>query len=90
MEGITLAILGDFVVKFGSTGVLMIGLWAFLTRKIIPEKSHEEALEIERKASEQAARIISTELCEKLSEGVRKGMANGIAEGYLKINGGDV
>lgn len=81
-----LAEFASIVSGLGSTGVLIVGIWAFLTRKIVPEKSHEEALDIERKASERAAEIIGKELCEKLSEGVQKGIAQGIAEGYLKVN----
>ena len=64
-------------------------VWAFFTRKIISEKSHEEAIQIERIASEQAAKIISTEICERIETGLSSAIEQGIVKGYLKINGGD-
>jgi len=83
-----LAQLVSLVSGLGTTGVLIVIVWAFLTRKIVPEKSHEEALEIERIASEQAAKIISTEICERIETGLSSAIEQGIVRGYLKINGG--
>jgi hypothetical protein len=71
----------------GTTGVLIVIVWAFFTRKIISEKSHEEALQIERIASEQAAKIASKEICDKIEDGVARGIERGIVRGILKING---
>lgn len=82
-----LAQLASLISGLGTTGVLIVVVWAFLTRKIIPEKSHVEALEIERIASERASKIISKELCEKIEAGVAAGIERGIVRGHLKING---
>lgn len=79
--------LASIISGLGTTGVLIVGIWAFLTRKIVPEKSHIEALEIERIASERASKIISKELCEKIESGVASGIERGIVRGHLKING---
>jgi len=80
--------LASLISGLGTTGVLIVVVWAFLTRKVIPEKSHEEALEIERIASERASKIASQEICEKIEEGVAKGIERGLVKGILKINGG--
>jgi hypothetical protein len=86
MEEITLAVIGDFVTKLGATGVLIVGLWAFLRGFVWPKNMVEKTLEAQQKAAEQSAIIIAKTINEELSNGVKKGMVEGIAEGYLKIN----
>ncbi len=81
--------MASLISGLGATGVLIVIVWAFFTRKIISEKSHEEALLIERIASERAAKIISTEICERIETGLSSAIENGIVRGYLKINGGN-
>jgi hypothetical protein len=78
-----------FLLDLGLSGVLLVGIWQFIKGNIVSKTTHDEALEIERKASERFAEIQSKEICEKIAEGVQKGIAQGIADGYLSINGGD-
>jgi hypothetical protein len=79
--------IADIISSLGIVGGLILAVWAFLNRKVVPEKTYQEALEIERKASDRASEIIAKELVQNLSDGVKSGISQGIAEGYLKING---
>lgn len=76
------------ILDAGLVGVLILGLWAFFKGHIWPRNMVEKTLEAQQKAAEASAEIISTKITTELSSGIRKAMVEGIAEGYLKINGG--
>ena len=76
----------QYILDFGVIGVMAVGLWAFLTGRLISQKTHENELKTQEKASEMASKIISQELCTKLEEGVASGIERGIVRGHLKVN----
>ena len=80
--------IADIIEKLGVLGGCIVAIWAFVTGKIWPQKVVEKMIDAQQKAGEQSAKIISTEITNELSNGIRKAMVEGIAEGYLKINGG--
>ena len=86
MEELTIAIIFDAITKLGATGVLIVGIWAFITGRIWPKEQVERALEAQREMGEKTAELISKTVCEEISNGVKKGISEGIVEGYLKIN----
>lgn len=51
-----------------------------------PKAMVDKVIEAQRETSEATAKIIATELGEKMKNGVAEGMEIGIARGYLKIN----
>lgn len=75
----------EYILDFGAIGVMAVGLWAFLTGRLISQKTHEAELNTQEKASEMAARIISNELCDKLEENVATGIERGIVRGFLRV-----
>lgn len=64
-----------------------MGLWAFFKGHIWPKEMVEKTLEAQQKAADSTAEILGTKITAELSNGIRKAMVEGIAEGYLKING---
>ena len=78
----------DTLTNAGAIGVMAVGLWAFLTGKIVSQKTHEDSIEDQK----EIARLVAVNLGEAISKdiknGVAEGMKQGIAEGYLEINGG--
>jgi len=76
----------DVITELGVIGVLIMGILAFIKGKIWPEAMVNTMLEAQRAAAEQSAKIIATEMGEKLKNGVAEGMEQGIARGYLKVN----
>ena len=76
----------EVITEFGVIGVLIMGIIAFLKGKIWPEAMVEKTIIAQRESAEQSAKIIATELGDKMREGIAQGMEQGIARGYLKIN----
>ena len=76
----------QYILDFGVIGVMAVAIWAFLTGRVVSQKTHENELKTQEKASEMAAKIISQELCTKLEEGVASGIERGIVRGHLKVN----
>lgn len=76
----------DLITELGVIGVLIMGILMFIKGKIWPETMVEKALESQRVAAEQSAKIIATEMGEKMKNGIAEGMEQGIARGYLKVN----
>ena len=79
--------IAEMIERLGVLGGAIVAIWAFVTGKIWPQKVVEKMIEAQQKAAEQSAEIISTKITAELSNGIRKAMVEGIAEGYLKING---
>ena len=79
--------IADLIEKLGILGGCIVAIWAFVTGRIWPQKVVQKMIDAQQKAGEQSAKIISTEITNELSNGIRKAMVEGIAEGYLKING---
>lgn len=77
----------DTLTRGGAIGVMAVALWAFLTGKIISQKSHEEAIDNQKEIAALVATNMGEAICTKIESGVAKGMKEGIAEGYLEING---
>ena len=65
-----------------------MGLFGFFKGHIWPRDMVEKTIAAQQKAAEQTAEILGTKITGELSDGIRKAMVEGIAEGYLKINGG--
>ena len=80
--------IADIIEKLGILGGCIVAIWAFVTGRIWPQKVVEKMIDAQHKAAEQSAEIISMKITSELSNGIRKAMVEGIAEGYLKINGG--
>lgn len=76
----------ELISKLGATGVLIVGIWAFIKGKIWPEAMVEKTIKAQQEAAEQSAKIIATELGDKMRDGIAQGMEQGIARGYLKVN----
>lgn len=76
----------DVITELGVIGVLLMGIWAFLKGKIWPEAMVNKTIKAQQEAAEQSARIIASELGDKMKNGVAEGMEQGIARGYLKVN----
>lgn len=81
--------MADIILDAGLIGVLIVGLWAFFKGHIWPKEMVEKTLEAQQKAADSTAEILGTKITAELSNGIRKAMVEGIAEGYLKINGGN-
>ncbi len=84
-----LSTVADIILDAGLIGVLIVGLWAFFKGHIWPKEMVEKTLEAQQKAADSTAEILGTKITAELSNGIRKAMVEGIAEGYLKINGGN-
>jgi hypothetical protein len=80
--------IASLVSGFGATGVLILGIWAFMTGKLWPKEHVDKVIEANQRIAETTAEIMSKEICEKIAKGVEDGIAKGIATGYLQINGG--
>lgn len=78
------------VTDAGVIGVLVMGIWGFVTGKIWPKEMVEKALQHQRETSEITAKVIATELCEKMGTEISNGIEQAIVRGYLKINSKDV
>ena len=81
--------IADIIERLGILGGCIVAIWAFVTGRIWPQKVVQKMIDAQQKAAEQSAEIISTNITNELSNGIRKAMIEGIAEGYLKINGGN-
>lgn len=77
----------DTLTKTGAIGVMAVGLWAFLTGKIVSQKTHEESVENQKEIAELVAINMGESICKEIKNGVAEGMKQGIAEGYLEIDG---
>lgn len=78
----------DVLTNAGAIGVMAVGLWAFLTGKIVSQKTHEDAVENQKQIAELVAVNLGESISKNIKNGVAEGMKQGIAEGYLEINGG--
>ncbi|TET82452.1 MAG: hypothetical protein E3J37_07230 [Anaerolineales bacterium] len=78
----------ELITELGIIGVLIMGILAFVKGKIWPEKMVDKMLDAQRIAAEQSAKLIASEMGEKMKNGIAEGMEQGIARGYLKINSG--
>ena len=74
------------ITDFGVIGVLIVNIWLFIKGKIWPEAMVDKMIKAQQVAAEQSAKIITSELVDKMKEGVAQGMEQGIARGYLKVN----
>ena len=83
-----LSAVADLILDAGLIGVLILGLFGFFKGHIWPRDMVEKTIAAQQKAAEQTAEILGTKITGELSDGIRKAMVEGIAEGYLKINGG--
>ena len=79
--------IAEIIERLGVLGGAIVAIWAFVTGKIWPQKMVEKMIDAQQEAAEKSAEIISTKITGELSDGIRKAMIEGIAEGYLKING---
>ena len=79
--------IAEMIERLGVRGGAIVAIWAFVTGKIWPQKMVDKMIEAQKDAAEKSAEIISTKITTELSNGIRKAMVEGIAEGYLKING---
>ncbi|NOR90109.1 MAG: hypothetical protein GQ524_07620 [Anaerolineales bacterium] len=86
-EGIGAGPIIDTLTRGGALGVMAVGLWAFLTGRIVSQKSHEESIADQKEIAKLVAESMGEAICTKIESGVAKGMKEGIAEGYLEING---
>lgn len=77
----------DTLTRGGAIGVMAVGLWAFLTGKIVSQKSHEESVADQKEIAKLVAQTMGESICKDIKNGVAEGMKQGIAEGYLEING---
>ena len=64
----------------------LILTFAIVKGYLWPKAMVDEALKAQRETSEASAKIIASELGDKMKNGVAEGMEIGIARGYLKIN----
>lgn len=87
MEEVGAKTIIDTLTDAGAIGVMAVGLWAFLTGKIISQKSHDETVADQKEIAKLVAESMGESICSKIENGVAKGMSQGIADGYLKING---
>ena len=78
---------GQVVSELGIMGVLLGGLYYVIKGKVWPEKMVDKALEAQRATSEQAAKVLATELCEKMGTSIANGIERAIVSGYLRVNG---
>lgn len=84
-----LSTMAEFILDAGVIGVLILGIWAFMTGKLWPKEMVDKTIAAQQESSEKTAEILSQVICEKMANGVADGMERGIAKGYLKINGSD-
>ena len=78
----------DVLTKGGAIGVMAVGILAFVKGWIIPQKTHEDAIENQKEIARLTALNIGESISKDIKNGVAEGMKQGIAEGYLEINGG--
>ena len=78
----------DFLTRGGTIGVMAVAIWAFLSGKIVSQKTHEEAVENQKEIAKLVAENLGAAISKDIKNGVAEGMKQGIAEGYLEINGG--
>lgn len=88
MEELGTGTIIDALTDAGVIGVLAVGLWAFLSGKIVSQKTHEEAVENQKEIAKLVAVNLGEAISKDIKSGVAEGMKQGIAEGYLEINGG--
>lgn len=77
----------DTLTRGGAIGVMAVGLWAFLSGKVVSQKTHEESVADQKEIAELVAKNLGETICKDIKNGVAEGMKQGIAEGYLEING---
>ena len=77
----------DTLTRGGAIGVMAVGLWAFLTGKVVPKKVHEDSVADQKEIAKLVAESMGEAICKDIRNGVAEGMKQGIAEGYLEING---
>lgn len=75
------------LIKDGGIVVGAIALTIAIIKGLLwPKAMVDEALKAQRETSEASAKIIASELGDKMKNGVAEGMEIGIARGYLKVN----
>jgi len=78
------------LIKDGGIVVGAIALTiAIVKGKLWPEVMVNKMIDSQRETAEAAAKIIASELGDKMKNGVAEGMEIGIARGYLKVNSRD-
>jgi|GEM_PF-3888028 len=75
-----------FIKDGGIVAGAIVLAWAIVKGHLWPKAMVDKTIETQRETAEASAKILATELGEKMKNGVAEGMEIGIARGYLKIN----
>ena len=86
MDGETVTSIVQVIEGVGVLGLLVLIVVAMYKGWVWPKENVDKMLDAQRDAAEQSAKIIASEMGEKMKNGVAEGMEIGISRGYLKIN----
>lgn len=85
----------DLLLSGSATAIMAVGLWAFLTGRLMSRKTHDEIVEQICTNNEKTMEILANKIAQKLDEltddmkrKVSEGVQEGMVKGYIKINGG--